>query len=251
MSLGLKLAWVVFSLLLVDTAQAERAHVAVASNFAAAAKQIVSEFEATSSHNISLSLGSSGKLYAQIVNGAPFDVFLSADQAKPAALAERGFVADRKTYALGKLALWLRHSMQQNWQTELKRAQIKRIALANPRLAPYGAATREVLSRLGLESSTQSKWVIGENIAQTFQFVSSGNADAGFIAYSQMIAHPQSEGTIMPISTDLHSAIAQDAVLLNRASANKAAKAFYQFLQTKRVQTLIQEAGYQLPQNGS
>lgn len=229
-----------------QAALAETTHIAVASNFAATAKLLQAKFEAQTSHRLSLSLGSSGKLYAQIVNGAPFGVFLSADQAKPAALEDAGRVLKRRTYARGRLMVWIRQPDERPWQEQLRRAELGKIALANPRLAPYGTAAQQVLEGLAL-NDTRSRWITGENIAQTFQFVSSGNAGAGFIAASQKQAITEKGGLIALVPEELHGPINQDVVLLKSKRLNQAARDFYQFLQSQEAQALIEADGYQVP----
>ena len=226
-------------------------HLAVASNFAATADKLKTRFEADSPYELSFSLGSSGKLYAQIVNGAPFHVFLSADQEKPQALMERELASDRFTYALGKLVVWIREPNEESWQNQLGSDKLQRLALANPRLAPYGAAARDTLVSLGLVEKTQPRWVMGENIGQTFQFLSSGNAGAGFIAYSQLEFVRQDGGLTEVVPAKYHQPIAQDAVLLPRGSAHPGAKAFFKFLRTDVARAIIQKDGYGLSENRS
>ena len=223
---------------------AERVHLAVASNFAATGEKLKADFEANSPYRLSISLGSSGKLFAQIVNGAPFHVFLSADQEKPAALETRGISASRHTYALGRLAIWVREPTSEDWQVQLR--SMTRIAVANPRLAPYGAAAKATLANLGLLEVTKSKQVMGENIGQTFQFVRSGNADAGFIAHSQIPFVPENSGLVVVIPDDYHSPIAQDAVLLERGATHPGARSFYEFLLGERAQQIIRADGYRI-----
>ncbi|MFT7243341.1 MAG: molybdate transport system substrate-binding protein [Candidatus Azotimanducaceae bacterium] len=238
----------VYSMLLLtaQTCLAAHVHIAVASNFSAPIKQLTTEFEIASGHKVTLSFGSSGKFYAQIQHGAPFDVFLSADQSKPAALEEQGMIVptSRFTYAIGALALW---SSQRDLVDQsgaiLASQNFNKIALANPRLAPYGAAALEVLEALKLRAATESKWVQGENIAQTFQFVSSGNADLGFVAVSQIIGIGEIESAWI-VPSEYYQPIRQDAVLLPRAESNDAAKAFMVFLQGSRAKKVIESYGY-------
>jgi molybdate transport system substrate-binding protein len=227
-------------------ALADHAHIAVASNFAATAKTLATQFESDTPHSLSLSFGSSGKLYAQIINGAPFSVFLSADQAKPEALEASGRALERRTYARGRLVIWIRQPDSNDWQQQLRRAELGKIAFANPRLAPYGAAAQQVLERLAL-NDTRNRWITGENIAQTFQFVTSGNAGAGFIAYSQKPAISDEGDLIQLVPAELHAPIDQDVVLLDTSNRNQAARAFYQFLQTPAAQAMIEADGYQVP----
>lgn len=237
----------------------EPVNLAVASNFAATAKELASQFESQTGFNVRISFGSSGKLYAQIVNGAPFDVFLSADTQKPDALEQEGIAAQRRTYAIGKLALWVPNAASQpkQWSdfvTALEASSTvnknSKIALANPRLAPYGAAAVETLKALNLEQKTQDQWVVGENIAQAFQFVSTGNAAFGFVAASQLPhipTHPVSgEQHFILVPTYLYGAIKQDVVLLNRGTKNAAARAFYDYLGSPEAIRIIRSFGYEI-----
>ena len=234
----------------VSSAKAEEALIAVAANFAAPMQKLVATFEQQTSHKIHLALGSSGKSYAQIVNGAPYHGFFSADQDKPRKLIERGLVlSDHQfTYARGQLALWsLNDSFVQGKETLESFADIKRIALANPKLAPYGFAAQEVLRHLKLEKATRSKWVQGENIAQTFQFVDTASAEVGFVALSQILRNGKLiKGSYWLIPQSYYSPINQDAVLLKTAKDNQAAVAFFEFVQSPDAQALIQEYGYLL-----
>jgi len=238
----------VYSMLLLtaQTSLAADLHIAVASNFSAPIKQLTTEFEITSGHEVTLSFGSSGKFYAQIQHGAPFDVFLSADQTKPAALEAQGMIApaSRFTYAIGALALWSSQADLVDQSGDILASQnFNKIALANPRLAPYGVAAVEVLEALKLRAATESKWVQGENIAQTFQFVSSGNADLGFVALSQIIGIGETESAWI-VPSEYYQPIRQDAVLLPKAKSNDAAKAFMVFLQGPTAKSIIESYGY-------
>lgn len=224
---------------------------AVASNFIAAAKQLADEYQKTASTDIVLSFSSSGKIFAQIVRGAPFDVFLSADQEKPLKLQERGLVdtGDRFTYALGTLMLWSAdNSLLANIKdlNTLSAITFNKIAMANPRTAPYGQAALQTLQNLGLNESFAPKTVTGESISQTFMFVQSKNAQLGFIAYAQYIQRPKSgSGSGLIIPAALHDPIKQDAVLLTRASPE--ARGFFDFLTTPQAKAIIAANGYQIP----
>lgn len=223
--------------------RAADAQLAVASNFAVPAKRLAAEFSAASGHKLTLSNGSTGKLYAQIRAGAPFDVLLSADEETPRRLeAEKLAVAGtRFTYAVGTLVLW---SPKARLAVEdiLRKAQFSRLALANPRLAPYGVAARETLENLGLWESVHPKLVQGENIAQTFQFVWSGNAELGFVALSQLHDSPSIPGSHWVVPERLHTPLRQDAVLLRE---NEAARAFLDYLKTAPARQSIRSYGYQ------
>ncbi|PKG99287.1 molybdate ABC transporter substrate-binding protein [Paraglaciecola sp. MB-3u-78] len=229
-------------------AESKSVHVAVAANFSNTMKSLVKEFEKTSDYQIALSFGSSGKFYAQIKQGAPYELFFSADQAKPDALEKDGLVIanSRFTYAIGRLALWsARPDFVNKIETKLKQGAFNKLALANPKLAPYGAAALEVLTSLALIDTTQSNWVMGENIAQTYQFVSSGNADLGFIALSQLLGkNTLQQGSYWLVPNIMHHPIKQDVVLLRSAKKNQGAKAFLDFMQTNRAQHIIAEYGY-------
>lgn len=226
-------------------ASAEETRVAAASNFAYTLKKLVTEFETSTDHRVGMSLGSSGKLYAQITNGAPFDIFLSADEAKPIALEQIGLSDQRIVYAHGRLAIWIREPGEGSWQRQLSR--IKRAAMANPRLAPYGLAAKQTIQAISLDK--EPIWVIAENIGQTYQFVHSGNAGAGFIALSQAIQQQQQgiPGLIELVPGQYHEPISQAGVLLNRGADNPAALAFFEYLQSDAARQLIEADGYQLP----
>lgn len=231
-----------------QSALAEEIKVAVASNFTAAMNDIVAEFEQHSGHKVLLSFGSSGKFYAQIKNGAPFQAFFSADQAKPAALEEDGLVVahSRFTYAVGALALWSsKPGLVDDKAGILKRGNFNKLALANPRLAPYGLAAVEVLESLQLKNAIEPKWVQGENIAQTWQFVSTGNADIGFVALSQIMSEGKIvEGSAWVVPADLHSSIKQDAVLLRKGANSEAAVALLNFVRGEQARKIIEAYGY-------
>jgi molybdate transport system substrate-binding protein len=235
-------------------AEAKTVHVAVAANFSKTMQSLVAEFEKKSDYEISLSFGSSGKFYAQIKQGAPYELFFSADQAKPEALQKEGLVIEtsRFTYAIGRLALWSsRADFTHQIETKLKDGSFKKLAIANPKVAPYGAAALQVLDHLELIDATRTKWVRGANIAQTYQFVSSGNAELGFIALSQILAinkvQKVKEGSYWLVPDMMHSPIKQDVVLLRMAANSLGAKAFLNFIQTDKAQNIITQFGYLSP----
>jgi molybdate transport system substrate-binding protein len=239
-----------FAILLCGSAPAlaETLNVAVASNFVAAMQRIEEAFEGNSEHEVRLIRGSSGKHYAQIRNGAPFDIFLSADQLRPRRLVEEGIAkeSDLTTYAQGQLALWSRQN-----DVQLSREYLSNtsnygvIAIANPRLAPYGQAATEVFSHLGLESQLSQRLVMGENIAQAFQFAFSGNADIGLIAYSQAISpNMRGMGSVWLVPSELHLPIKQDMVILSDSSA---ALEFAAFMKSDTVRDILLASGYLLP----
>lgn len=227
---------------------AGEAAVAVAANFVAPMKALAPRFEAASGHTLVLSSGSTGKFYAQIRNGAPFDVLLAADDETPARLLREGDAVRTQTYAVGKLALWSTDAARLDGSDALlRRGAYNKLAVANPRLAPYGAAAMQVLDKLGLTEPAKAKFVIGENIGQTHQFVASGNADIGFVALSQIWQDGKlSGGSAWLVPPTLHAPIRQDAALLKRGEANVAARALLDFLRSPEAMALIRSYGYDL-----
>lgn len=229
-------------------AQAEEVHVAVAANFSAPMKVLATDFEKATGHKVVTTFGATGKFYAQIKNGAPFDVFLAADDETPAKLErENGTVpGSRFTYATGKLLLWSAKPDYVDAKGEiLKKNTFAHIALATPKLAPYGLAAEETMKKLGVYDSLQPKFVQGESIGQTFTFVSTGNAELGFVALSQVYEDGKiksGSGWIVPAS--LHNPIRQDAVILNKGKDNKAAAELTKYLQSESVKTVIRSFGY-------
>ena len=221
---------------------AAEARVAVAANFTAAMKEIAAAFTRDTGHTLKISYGSTGKLYAQIVNAAPFDVFLSADPARPLALVEQGRASRRFTYALGKLVLWSADAGRAVNEQALRRADFRHLAIANPATAPYGAAALAVLQSLGLADSLQDKLVRGENIAQTYQFVATGNAELGFVALAQLAGDER--GARWRVPQTLYPPIRQDAVLLDNGSDNPAALAFMAYLKGAAARALMEDFGY-------
>ncbi len=234
----------------ISPAFAERLSVAVASNFSGAMKPIAQAFEQHSGHALDVTYASSGKLYAQILNGAPYQVLLSADQKIPQQLVENGFALEesRFTYARGQLVLWSNvKSLKGGEKQQLFDRSFRRIALANAKLAPYGVAAVEVLDNLELGDFTQDKRVQGENIAQAFQFTATQNAELGFVALAQVRAYQQtrknvSDGWLVPHG--LYSPINQDAVVLSQGEDSRVAHAFIAFLKTDDIKRQIMEMGY-------
>ena len=228
--------------------QAEEILIAVASNFSAPMAEIIGHFEAATGNKVNMSVGASGRFFAQISNGAPFQLFFSADQDKPQRLEEAGLTVpgSRFTYAIGRLVLWSADEELLEENTEvLYTDKFQRLALANPRLAPYGQAAVEVLQELNLVERTQSRWVMGENIAQTYQFVESGNADLGFVALSQVSGAQgfiKGSGWILP--GNLYAALRQDAVILRPGQDCQACQQFMVFMQTLQVRQVIENYGY-------
>ena len=229
-------------------ARAAEVSVAVAANFTAPMQKIAALFEQSSGHKAMLSFGSTGKLYAQIRNGAPFQILLSADAKTPAKLEAEGqsVVGSRFTYAVGKLALWSNQNGLVDTQgAVLRSGQFKRLALADPKLAPYGAAAVETLAKMGLLADVTPKIVYGENIAQTYQFVYTGNAELGFVALSQIFSDGKlGSGSAWIVPADMHTPIRQDAVLLKTGENQPAARALMAFLRSDAALAVIRSFGY-------
>lgn len=227
---------------------ADEVKVAVAANFTAPIRKIAAEFEKDTGHKAIVSTGATGQFYAQIRNGAPFEVFLAADDETPAKLEAEGagVKGSRFTYAIGKLVLWSAKPGYVDDKGEvLKKGDYARLSLANPKAAPYGAAGVEVLKKLGLADAVQAKIVQGENISQAFQFVSTGNADLGFVALSQVWengALKSGSGWIVPQAD--YSPIRQDAILLANGAGKPAAEALLNYLKGDKARAVIQTYGY-------
>ncbi len=219
---------------------ADRALIAVATNFAQAAGALAEAFEAAGDHRVDFAFGSTGKLYAQIIQGAPFDGFLAADQARPALLAKAGLSSAPVTYAHGTLVWWRPDGLEQ--PPDLFADQIRRVAIANPELAPYGVAARASLQGTGQWEGVQDKLVMGENIGQTFAMISTGNADVGLVALSYVLSD-RNTGSRDWVAVD-HAPILQDAVVLERGHRNPAALAFFDFLASARGAEILQGFGY-------
>lgn len=227
---------------------ADEVRAAVASNFIWTMQQLAPQFERQTRYRVIASYGSTGKLYAQITNGAPFDVFLSADSATPRRLEELRLIAtgSRFTYARGELVLWS-PAVQSTDEvlTMLKTGAFRYLAIANPKTAPYGAAAEEVLAKLGLDRRFEKQTTKGDNIAQTFQFIHSGNAQLGFVARSQMMsADGALPGAVWEVPLEMYPPIEQQAVLLQRGENNAAAQAFMTFLRGKQARDIIAANGY-------
>jgi len=225
--------------------------VAVASNFLNPFKQLVPVFQKQSGHTVRTVSGSTGKLYAQIMHGAPFDVFLAADGERPRLLEKNGHAvpATRFTYARGKIVLWSADPqlIDAGGKIILQRRNFKHLALANPKTAPYGKAAYTTLKNLNLWQSLSPALVQGENIGQTFQFVATGNAELGFVALSQVMdPRLKIKGSRWIVPEHLYEAIDQDAVLLVRGQSQPAARALLQFLKSDPARQLIQSYGYGL-----
>lgn len=230
---------------------ADGAQVAVAANFFVPAKQLAVQFESATGHRLALSTGSTGKFYAQISNGAPFDVLLAADSETPRRMEQEKLAVSgsRFTYALGKLVLWSpKEDAVDDRGDVLRTGTFRRLSIANPRLAPYGAAAREAMERHGVWAPLQDRLVMGENIAQAFQFVATGNAELGFVAYSQ-VREPGKPvaGSYWLVPQSLYAPLRQDAVLLEHGAGNAVARSFLAFLRSAPARELIRSYGYELP----
>ena len=228
-------------------------HVAVAANFTAAAKEIAAAYEEKTGDKVVLSFGSTGQLATQIVNGAPYDVFLAADSARPVKLEDDGYTGSshpRFTYAIGKLVLWSPDPKTVDAEGEvLKTGDFEKLAVANPKTAPYGAAAMETLEKLGLTDSLTPKLVFGQNVAQTQQFISTGAAALGFIALAQVVNLEGGSKWIVPET--LYAPINQQAVLLKKGDDNAAARAFVDYLQGAEAGAIIARYGYATEKPGS
>jgi molybdate transport system substrate-binding protein len=229
---------------------ADEIQVAVAANFSAPMQAIARDFEADTGHRLRLSFGATGKFYAQITHGAPFDVLLAADDETPARLVREGLARNgsQMTYAVGRLALWSPSPDGVDAKGELlRRGDFAHLALANPKTAPYGAAAVEAMNALGLLPALQAKFVQGENIAQTYQFVASGNAEIGFIALAQVWKDGRlTGGSAWIVPANLHQPLRQDAVVLARTTAPAAASALVAYLKGDKARTVIKSYGYEL-----
>ncbi|HYQ39281.1 MAG TPA: molybdate ABC transporter substrate-binding protein [Pseudomonas sp.] len=240
----------VATLFALTTAQAEEVQVAVAANFTEPMQAIAREFAKDTGHQAVVAFGATGKFYAQIQNGAPFEVLLAADDTTPQKLEQEAAAVpgSRFTYAIGALALWSATPGYVDPQGEvLRKGAFDHLALANPKSAPYGAAAMATLARLGVAEALQARVVQGENIAQTYQFVASGNAELGFVALSQIYKDGKVDsGSAWIVPAELHTPIRQDAVLLARGKDNPAAKALVDYLKQPKAVALIRSYGYAL-----
>ncbi len=235
---------------LASQAFAEEVSVAVAANFSAPLQRIAPEFERETGHRIVASYGATGKFYAQIRNGAPFEVLLSADDATPTRLvAEKAALAGTQfTYALGKLVLWsVKPAVVDAAGEVLKKGNFEHIALADPKLAPYGVAALQAMKALGVHEALTAKIVTAENSSQSYQFVGSGNALLGFVALSQVLRAGKIEGSHWLVPASLYEPIRQDAVLLEQGKGKPAAVALMKFLKGDKAKAVIRSYGYDLP----
>jgi len=226
--------------------------VAVASNFLLPVRALAEIYQEDTDNKVIISSGSTGKLYAQIVNGAPYDVFLSANRREPERLEKEGYAVSgsRFTYAEGKLVLWDPKGLHQQDTLEavLVEKNYKRLSIANPLTAPYGTAALTVLQKLGLDSSKDFKILRGENVSQAYQYVMTGAADIGFVALSQLKAgNKESQGTYWISREGMHQPILQQAVLLTSAKDKQQAREFLDFLKSSKGREMIESFGYGIP----
>ena len=238
------------SLFAFNTAWAGEVQVAVAANFTAPIQAIAKDFEHDTGHTLVAAYGATGQFYAQIKNGAPFEVFLAADDTTPKKLEEEKQIVpgSRFTYAIGTLALWSAKEGYVDAKGEvLKQNAFSHLAIANPKAAPYGLAATQVLDKLQLTAATKRKIVEGQNITQAFQFVSTGNAELGFVALSQIFKDGKvTQGSAWIVPANLHDPIRQDAVLLDKGKNNAAAKALIEYLKGPKAAALIKSYGYEI-----
>jgi molybdate transport system substrate-binding protein len=232
------------SLLFAGAAEAAKTNVAVAANFTEPARAIAARFREKTGHEAVLIFGASGAFFTQITHDAPFDVFLSADDERPRLAVEQGLAVpeSRFTYAIGKLVLWSRVLDVTDGQAALSAGKFSKLAIANPKSAPYGAAAVETMKALGMFDALRSKLVQGNSISQAFQFVDTRNAELGFVALAQL--HGVAAGTQWLVPENLHTPIRQDAVLLKRGANDEAAKEFLTFLKGPEARAIIESFGY-------
>ncbi|AYN16851.1 molybdate ABC transporter substrate-binding protein [Pseudomonas monteilii] len=237
------------SLLAFNTAWADEVQVAVAANFTAPIQAIAKDFEKDTGHKLVAAYGATGQFYAQIKNGAPFEVFLAADDTSPKKLEDEKEIVpgSRFTYAIGTLALWSAKEGYVDAKGEvLKKNTYQHLSIANPKAAPYGLAATQVLDKLKLTEATKGKIVEGQNITQAFQFVSTGNAELGFVALSQIYKDGKvTSGSAWIVPASLHDPIRQDAVILNKGKDNAAAKALAEYLKGPKAAAVIKSYGYE------
>jgi molybdate transport system substrate-binding protein len=232
------------ALLASGNAFAAQTNVAVAANFTEAAKEIAAAFQQKTGHEAVLSFGASGQFYTQITQSAPFQVFLSADDARPKKLVDDGLAVpgSRFTYAIGKLVLWSKTPGLVKGEETLKSASFAKLSICNPAAAPYGAAAVETMKSLKLYDALQPKLVEGATITQAYQFVETGNAEIGFVALSQLTGPETGSRWLVP--QELYGPIRQDAVLLKSGADNEAATGFIAFLKGPEARAIIAKYGY-------
>ena len=238
------------ALALSAAAQAEVVQIAVAANFTAPARALAEIFARTTGHEAKLSFGATGAFYTQIKNGAPFDILLAADDERPIRLEKEGDTVpgSRFSYAIGQLVLWsAKPGFVDGEGAVLKGGNFNKLAIANPQLAPYGAAAVETMDKLGLAAALTPKLVTGESIGQTYNFIATGNAELGFVALAQVLDGGKlKSGSMWVVPAKYHAPIIQDAVILKRAAANPAAKAWMALMRSPNTQDFIRSYGYEV-----
>ena len=232
----------------------DQVRVAVASNFAECLEALTPIFEESTGHQLVISRGSTGRHFAQIKSGAPFDVFFAADSLRPTLLENEGLVVpgSRFTYAEGRLALWIPGAGPEDKRSMaaiLQAAEFEHLAIANPRLAPYGLAAKQALENLGLWEKLRPRLVMGQNVGQTWQFVASGNAEAGIVAYPQVLSAPSMGGRWWKIDPPLHDPILQQVVLLKSAENPAAGAQLLEFMKGFEARATLIKFGYLIPEN--
>ncbi|MCK9995894.1 MAG: molybdate ABC transporter substrate-binding protein [Candidatus Krumholzibacteria bacterium] len=252
--IGIQIVFVVGLVGLPGVAFPEQVHVAVAANFADCLDQLGTAFEESTGHELIVSQGSTGKHFAQIKAGAPFDVFFAADSERPALLEADGLTVSgsRFTYAVGRLVLWMPRAEPDSSTSVvevLKSPGYRHLAIANPRLAPYGLAAKQTLISLGVWVELEPRLVMGQSVGQTWQFVATGNAQLGLVAQSQFAASENSSGSWWDIDADLHDPIEQQAVLMLSAAENAAAKMLMDFVRGPEARLIIETYGYTVPED--
>ncbi|MEO7860331.1 MAG: molybdate ABC transporter substrate-binding protein [Nitrospirales bacterium] len=242
------LSLVLFSLS-VTPVLAEQAMVAVAANFVPPFREVALEFEKATGHTVQVASGASGNFFTQIKNGAPFDVFFSADAERPKLLEEEGLAVkgSRFTYAIGRLVLWSADPNLVKGEDTLRSEKFKHLAIANPKAAPYGVAAMQTMQKLGVWESVQSRLVMGESLGQTIGFIESGNAELGFLALSQVLdPKMKGKGGRWDVPINLHEPIKQDVVLLTKGKENPSANALMEFMGSPQAMAIIERYGYEL-----
>lgn len=243
--------WCLFALITtaVTPVFAEQVLVAVAANFVPPFREIAIEFETATGHHVRVATGSSGNFYSQIKNGAPFDLFFSADMERPRLLEDEGLgVKDsRFTYAIGRLVLWSPNADLVKGEETLRSKNFKRLAIANPKAAPYGMAAMQAMQKLELWENVRPHMVMGESLGQTMGFIESGNAQLGFVALSQVL-DPKilGQGSRWDVPSHLHEPIKQDVILLTKGKDNQAARALMEFIGGPQAKKIIERYGYEL-----
>ena len=239
----------VLLVLAVTPALAEQVLVAVAANFVPPFREVAMEFEKATGHTVQTASGSSGAFFTQIKNGAPFDVFFSADNERPKLLEEEGLgvKGSRFTYAIGRLVLWSPDPNLVKGEDTLRSGKFKHLAIADPKTAPYGVAAKQAMQKLEVWESVQPRLVLGESLGQTIGFIESGNAELGFLALSQVLDPKiKGKGGRWDVPSTLHEPIQQDVVLLTKGKDNPAANAMMEFMRGPQAMAIIERYGYEL-----